>query len=258
MRLLPLAAVALLALTACKGTDPEVEDCTNGADDDGDGDSDCADSECVTDDACTTESDCGDGEDNDADGDTDCDDDDCAADAACVSTDEDCGDAEDNDGDGATDCEDTDCTGADECRWYVWEETGAATVVPGTSYTGKSEWTFTGYYTGTDLCTMELDVTSTSPRTDCVGCEFAFDVDFANGSELSGDCAALGLDTTGATVYTYGYGYDAEYDYNGSPVPTLMYYSTYYYEWLGNYGYATATFDGTSFEYEWLVGYDYY
>ena len=55
------------------------EDCDNGADDDGDGDVDCEDSDCP---ACPEI--CDNGIDDDRDSDIDCDDDDCAETAACL------------------------------------------------------------------------------------------------------------------------------------------------------------------------------
>ena len=63
----------------------EAETCDDGADNDGDGAIDCADSDCYGVAPCTTETECGDGDDNDADGSTDCDDDDCSADPLCGS-----------------------------------------------------------------------------------------------------------------------------------------------------------------------------
>ncbi len=61
-------------------TDIEVEDdCTDGADNDGDGLIDCEDDDCV--DACME--DCSDKVDNDGDGLVDCDDDECVGDLAC-------------------------------------------------------------------------------------------------------------------------------------------------------------------------------
>ncbi len=65
--------------------DPEV--CDDGADNDGDGDIDCADSDCAADPVCAPPPPdpevCDDGADNDGDGDIDCDDSDCTGDAAC-------------------------------------------------------------------------------------------------------------------------------------------------------------------------------
>ncbi len=57
--------------------------CTNGVDDDQDGLTDCADSDCAFDSACQPETNCTNGVDDDQDGLTDCDDSDCASDAAC-------------------------------------------------------------------------------------------------------------------------------------------------------------------------------
>lgn len=82
------------------------EDCSDGIDNDDDGAIDCADDECVQDEACLEN--CTDGVDNDLDGAIDCADEDC--DGECP---EDCTDMRDNDGDGAFDCEDEDCDG--EC-----------------------------------------------------------------------------------------------------------------------------------------------
>ena len=65
------------------GGTPEV--CDNGIDDDGDGDIDCDDSECVADPYCAgTPEVCDNGIDDDLDGDVDCDDADCAADPYCA------------------------------------------------------------------------------------------------------------------------------------------------------------------------------
>ena len=67
---------------------PADENCINGKDDDGDGDIDCADSDCSTSLAC--KEDCNDGVDNDGDDLIDCDDDDCAAAAICDDSPETC------------------------------------------------------------------------------------------------------------------------------------------------------------------------
>ncbi len=63
------------------------------------------------------ESNCVDGADNDGDGATDCDDSDCASNPVCTATGEPeiCGDGFDNDGDGTFDCGDSDCFDDDEC-----------------------------------------------------------------------------------------------------------------------------------------------
>lgn len=69
------------------GPPPPAEICDNGSDDDGDGDTDCADSDCAADPACAPVPEpevCDDGTDNDLDGDPDCADADCSADPACA------------------------------------------------------------------------------------------------------------------------------------------------------------------------------
>tara|TARA_Y100000310_G_scaffold333762_1_gene411970 strand:+ start:220 stop:2175 length:1956 start_codon:yes stop_codon:yes gene_type:complete len=85
-------------------------DCSDGIDDDGDGEIDCGDSDCVGDSACVEI--CDDGIDNDGDSLIDCLDSDCAGDSACVEI---CDDGFDNDGDGLDDCLDSDCVGNVAC-----------------------------------------------------------------------------------------------------------------------------------------------
>ncbi len=63
---------------------PDPEICDDGADNDGDGDTDCDDSDCADDAACPQPEVCGDGVDNDGDGDIDCLDADCEGNIACV------------------------------------------------------------------------------------------------------------------------------------------------------------------------------
>ena len=96
------------------------ENCAVAGDEDGDGNADCADPDCVglagpNGETCeATEASCADGQDNDGDGavdgaDTDCDgSEDCPT---CESGDQ-CSDGEDNDGDGNSDCADGGCDGA--------------------------------------------------------------------------------------------------------------------------------------------------
>ena len=60
------------------------EDCNTPGDEDGDGDADCADSDCVAAPACLEAGNCTDSIDNDGDGLFDCDDPDCDTDASCI------------------------------------------------------------------------------------------------------------------------------------------------------------------------------
>ncbi len=86
------------------GNAVSTEDCTNGVDDDGDGDIDGADSDC----AVVTPENCTNGIDDDGDGDIDAADTDCQEPEGPVG-DATCSDGIDNDGDGDTDAADTDC-----------------------------------------------------------------------------------------------------------------------------------------------------
>jgi hypothetical protein len=80
--------------------------CTDGLDDDGDGDIDCADADCNADPACE---DCTDAIDNDGDLLIDCDDSDCFGRVGVCDVELNCTDGEDNDLDMVGDCMDTDC-----------------------------------------------------------------------------------------------------------------------------------------------------
>ncbi|HSA59932.1 MAG TPA: thrombospondin type 3 repeat-containing protein, partial [bacterium] len=100
----------------CTGT-PSETDCSDGVDNDGDGKTDCEDTDCSSNPgACPqTEENCSDGVDNDNDGKIDCEDTDCADDTAHCSGTEDCDDHVDNDGDGKVDCDDSDCSTNPAC-----------------------------------------------------------------------------------------------------------------------------------------------
>ena len=92
--------------------------CDDGIDNDGDGDTDCDDNDCDNDNNCLntgTEVDCSDGLDNDNDGLADCSDSDCASDSACSGSETLCDDGVDNDSDGLTDCSDADCGNLPVC-----------------------------------------------------------------------------------------------------------------------------------------------
>jgi hypothetical protein len=107
-------------------------ECTDGADNDQDGDFDCNDTDCVGSPDCSeanTPGGCSDGADNDRDGLFDCDDPDCVSDEACGDGIEgneagECEDGKDNDGDGLIDCEDEDCFNFDGCDDYEGDEAG--------------------------------------------------------------------------------------------------------------------------------------
>jgi hypothetical protein len=110
-----------------RGTDPldptddvqvGMEDCDNNADDDGDGDTDCDDSQCANAANCRpTDEDCDNGVDDNDDGNTDCDDPQCAAAPNCEEPPvlENCDNNVDDDGDGDTDCDDSECANQPVC-----------------------------------------------------------------------------------------------------------------------------------------------
>ena len=107
-------------------------------DNDDDGHTDCHDSDCCEDNACSNapncqnggggnnnpEIQCTDGVDNDGDNQTDCNDPDCCEDNACSTEphcnhndqEDVCNDGYDNDNDGFTDCADSDCNNAPNCN----------------------------------------------------------------------------------------------------------------------------------------------
>ncbi len=98
----------------CASTPPCIEGpCDNRVDEDGNGLVDCADPACVTAAACR-ERDCGDGADDDGDSLVDCADPDCARRAPCAE--ERCTDGADDDGDALADCADPDCAAAMACH----------------------------------------------------------------------------------------------------------------------------------------------
>jgi hypothetical protein len=166
---------------------------------------------------------------------------------------EDCANAIDDDCDGLVDGDQV------GCRVITWTEAGSATVVPGTSYTGQSSWSydFLDPNDGPNLCTYEFDVNDvgTPPTMACTGCDFAFTVEFTNSVGTNGDCTALGLDDGAIDGTQYGYGFNGAYTYSSQTFPALMYYVSGY----GWYAVSTdATYSGQQFDYSWLINYYYY
>ena len=100
------------SLSITESPETEAGACRDMMDNDRDGYTDCADSDCAAEPGCT-ETDCSDGVDDDGDGRIDCDDFDCYGEPACIETD--CSDGLDDDGDGDIDCRDSDCIGEPGC-----------------------------------------------------------------------------------------------------------------------------------------------
>ncbi len=103
------ADIDCLGNLACPETN-----CTDSIDNDADGFSDCSDPDCAGAPTCLPELNCIDGLDNDLDGAVDCDDSDCNSAALCLPETA-CADALDNDLDGSVDCADTDCASDANC-----------------------------------------------------------------------------------------------------------------------------------------------
>jgi subtilisin-like proprotein convertase family protein len=104
-------------LMLCVCTDCEVgPNCSDTVDNDHDGTTDCADTDCATNLRCIPETACADGLDNDLDAKVDCLDDQCDGHNNCQFGNEtSCHDAFDNDGDAHTDCTDSDCATTPLC-----------------------------------------------------------------------------------------------------------------------------------------------
>ena len=106
------------------------EDCTNTLDDDGDGQVDCGDSDCIGHEACggdDFEVICDDTLDDDGDGKIDCDDEDCATAPNCddgpiITGPEICTGGVDEDGDTLIDCNDGDCAADPACAATTAED----------------------------------------------------------------------------------------------------------------------------------------
>ncbi len=104
--------------------------CDDGLDGDGDGHTDCADTDCADRPACQESGNCDDAVDNDDDGLIDCDDSDCVTDPACFHEDF-CDDGIDNDEDGFPDCYDSDCISDPACQGAVCNHDGECTGAEG-------------------------------------------------------------------------------------------------------------------------------
>ncbi len=96
--------------------------CDDGVDDEGDGLIDCQDPDCQSTATCAenTSTRCQNNIDDDGDGDTDCEDSDCQGFAFCVPTETDCQNGIDDDGDGDTDCDDSDCSPLAVCGGFCY------------------------------------------------------------------------------------------------------------------------------------------
>jgi hypothetical protein len=140
LRILFSVLFVMSLVTACddggkKKTSTEI--CNDDIDNDGDGYTDCFDSECNTDPACAAAQEiCNNGIDDDGDGAVDCADTQCATAANCQTVQENCSNGQDDDGDGAVDCADSDCVGNAACQTNTCTENNIFYDSPQTCQTG--------------------------------------------------------------------------------------------------------------------------
>lgn len=177
---------------------------------------------------------CDDGVDNDGDGETDCSDTDCEDDEdACPQGESECGDGEDNDGDGRIDCDDSDCDGTDECPEFFVPtflsfeaQTGMLEgLQTEVTYTGKplgsyfTVWMINDDWEGPDdeenHCAVFFDVSGATVDNTCEGCwdGAAWLVDTSLVVGFTGECENMDPDewTDDPVAYlqtlSYGFGY---------------------------------------------------
>jgi FG-GAP repeat len=161
----------------CAGFDVCVEtDCSDGIDNDGDGLADCLDTDCQSTIDCreNTAAACQDNIDNDGDGDTDCDDTDCSTMLNCT-VESDCDDNVDNDNDGDTDCDDTDCASAAVCGGFCYSMDFQAPGVWGMAITEAND----DLDAGTACVQYDVVVQATSPEANTQICLYLDDLNSA-------------------------------------------------------------------------------
>ena len=185
------------AHVACQAA---AENCVNGVDDDRDGYIDCLDPDCAAHAACQTAAEnCTNGVDDDGDGRVDCLDTDCAAHAACQTTAENCTNGVDDDGDGQTDCADPDCAANPACAQICTLSEGFESgVVPPTGWTKVSQSSYT--WGPADAATYGTHTGSWCARV-------AWDENLANQNEVLISpvirCSGRSITFWGAASYTW-------------------------------------------------------
>jgi hypothetical protein len=186
--------------TDCIGHASCVEDCADRVDNDGDTWVDCLDSDCLGHPDC--DEDCTDGIDNDMDWLLDCEDGDCADYPACI---EDCLDGVDNDGNALVDCDDSDCWNDPAC--YVTSTVLAGVMERQWTLVSASSWR-NGSQTGNEVMRLQsVEGVMTVPlgSGQYTSCTWAADALVAShnsfhGSHASSFSSSFRWETSGLTV----------------------------------------------------------
>ncbi len=184
----------------CEGAETETI-CDDGADNDNDGKTDCADPDCLNEDHCGAEEfDCHDDNDNDGDGMIDCEDPECANEPMCMIDNEICNNGVDDDGDGSIDCWDSGCMGHPGCSMGTC---GDGTVnypsgeqCDGANFDGE-DCISLGYMGGTLNCfqfTCQFDVSGCIGNGVCGNGIIETPEESCEGANLNGkDCFTMGF-----------------------------------------------------------------
>jgi hypothetical protein len=126
-----------------------------------------------------------------------------------------------------------------------WGYRGSAAVVSGSDFTGYEELYV--YEQGADQCVYKWTATDNSVLSDCSDCEWAFNVQmtFDSSTLTHSDCPAEEYVDYDAD-YNYGY---VTYTNNGVD------YHQLYYGYSDGWSYASpATWDGSTFTWDWVFG----
>ncbi len=169
---------------------------------------------------------------------------------------------------------DQDC----DSRDYAPCDTGAAVLLAGEAsvdfgggtWVGTETVSVTGELSGHAFCTWSYTAldwasdpttggpgpynTSACSDPDGNACQFAFNVNRTEGTELQGDCSPFGLSAS-PTPSAAGWGYTSNYRSGGvSYGPMFMYYAPGPGQWFGTYQPATVDVPSGSVTYEFSLG----
>jgi hypothetical protein len=167
-----------------------------------------------------------------------------------VDTDSGWGDADtDADSDSDTDA-DSDTDSDADADTALFGYAGEATVSPGSDYAGVEIFYAYNAALGGELCAYQWAANDTATLS-CDDCDWAFTVEMTPDTYTTNNHAGCAPEADLATTASYDYGYGV-YEYGGSE------YSVLKYQYGGTwYDVALATFDGSTFTYDWALGAGY-